>query len=182
MEEDVFSQYNISPNWKLLKNIEERTPCPKCHKSRKFFCYTCYVPVSIVNNIIPEVKVTIFVAEMFSITIYNFQIIFFQLPIKIDIIKHKREIDGKSTSAHAALLAPNDVSILQYPDDISKITYDQQVKLLHNVDNSKIKSRFPPRGSNFSPISIFCIQTILIYPGKNSSSLDKYFQDHPIQS
>lgn len=57
MEEDVFSRYNISPNWKLLNDIKERTACPKCHKSRKFFCYTCYVPVSVVENIIPKVKV-----------------------------------------------------------------------------------------------------------------------------
>lgn len=36
--------------------------------------------------------------------------------MKIDIIKHKHEIDGKSTAAHAALLAPDDVSIYTYPD------------------------------------------------------------------
>lgn len=40
----------------------------------------------------------------------------FQLPLKIDIIKHKHEIDGKSTAAHAAVLAPEDVSIYTYPD------------------------------------------------------------------
>ncbi|XP_046393131.1 tRNA-uridine aminocarboxypropyltransferase 1 isoform X2 [Ischnura elegans] len=37
------------------------------------------------------------------------------LPIKIDIIKHSREIDGKSTSSHAAVLAPEDVTIYTYP-------------------------------------------------------------------
>lgn len=40
----------------------------------------------------------------------------FQLPIKIDIIKHAREIDGKSTAIHAAILAPEDVQIYTYPD------------------------------------------------------------------
>ena len=40
----------------------------------------------------------------------------FQLPVKVDIIKHRREIDGKSTSAHAAVLAPNDVNIYTYPN------------------------------------------------------------------
>lgn len=40
----------------------------------------------------------------------------FQLPIKIDIIKHKHEIDGKSTAGHAAILAPNDTKIYTYPN------------------------------------------------------------------
>lgn len=34
----------------------------------------------------------------------------------MDIIKHKREIDGKSTAAHAAVLAPRDVQIYTYPE------------------------------------------------------------------
>ena len=38
-----------------------------------------------------------------------------QLPLKIDIIKHPSEVDGKSTSAHAKVLAPDDVSIYTYP-------------------------------------------------------------------
>lgn len=38
------------------------------------------------------------------------------MPVKIDIIKHKHEIDGKSTAGHAAILAPDDVHIYTYPD------------------------------------------------------------------
>ncbi|KAJ7409465.1 hypothetical protein WISP_114824 [Willisornis vidua] len=38
-----------------------------------------------------------------------------QLPLKIDIIKHPNEIDGKSTAVHAKLLAPDDVTIYKYP-------------------------------------------------------------------
>lgn len=33
----------------------------------------------------------------------------------MDIIKHAKEIDGKSTSAHAAVLAPDDVTIYTFP-------------------------------------------------------------------
>ena len=40
----------------------------------------------------------------------------FKLPIKIDIIKHPGEIDGKSTAIHAAILAPEDVKIYTYPE------------------------------------------------------------------
>lgn len=43
-------------------------------------------------------------------------ILFLQLPLKIDIIKHRKEIDGKSTAAHAAILSPDDVSVYTYPD------------------------------------------------------------------
>lgn len=39
----------------------------------------------------------------------------FQLPVKIDIIKHPNETDGKSTAVHAKLIAPDDVSIYTYP-------------------------------------------------------------------
>lgn len=39
----------------------------------------------------------------------------FQLPLKVDIIKHPSEVDGKSTSAHGKVLAPTDVEIFTYP-------------------------------------------------------------------
>lgn len=44
------------------------------------------------------------------------------MPIKIDIIKHRNEVDGKSTSSHAKILASDDVNIYLYPDipDYSK--------------------------------------------------------------
>ncbi|KAL6263780.1 hypothetical protein P5V15_003863 [Pogonomyrmex californicus] len=78
---------------KILDTIDGRTKCKLCCKSRKFFCYTCCLPV-IEDSYFPRVK----------------------LPIKIDIIKHVREIDGKSTAIHAAILAPDDVKIYTYPD------------------------------------------------------------------
>ncbi|ELK36066.1 DTW domain-containing protein 1 [Myotis davidii] len=37
------------------------------------------------------------------------------LPLKIDIIKHPNETDGKSTAIHAKLLAPEFVNIYTYP-------------------------------------------------------------------
>ncbi|RZF44598.1 hypothetical protein LSTR_LSTR017057, partial [Laodelphax striatellus] len=37
------------------------------------------------------------------------------LPIKIDIIKHPKEIDGKSTAVHGAVLAPDYINIYTYP-------------------------------------------------------------------
>ncbi|KAJ8340409.1 hypothetical protein SKAU_G00350420 [Synaphobranchus kaupii] len=38
-----------------------------------------------------------------------------KLPVKIDIIKHPNETDGKSTAVHAKLVARDDVTIYTYP-------------------------------------------------------------------
>lgn len=78
----------------FLESIDGRMACSKCKKSRKFFCYTCYVPVPGLENQLPKVK----------------------LPVQIDIIKHQQEIDGKSTAIHAAILAPDNVNIYTYPN------------------------------------------------------------------
>ncbi|CAG9771464.1 unnamed protein product [Ceutorhynchus assimilis] len=88
-----FQGFNIDDTEGLNK-LEGRHPCPKCGKSRKLFCYSCFIPISPLQGKLPKVK----------------------LPIKIDIIKHKHEIDGKSTACHAALLANEDVNIFTYPD------------------------------------------------------------------
>ncbi|XP_028362192.1 tRNA-uridine aminocarboxypropyltransferase 1 [Phyllostomus discolor] len=71
-----------------------RSKCLKCGGSRMFYCYTCYVPV---ENVPME------------------QMPLVKLPLKIDIIKHPNETDGKSTAIHAKLLAPEYVTIYTYP-------------------------------------------------------------------
>lgn len=52
-----FQDMKISENWKAMSLVKGRTPCPKCQKSRKYFCYSCYVPVKEITDIIPKVKV-----------------------------------------------------------------------------------------------------------------------------
>ncbi|KAE9533820.1 hypothetical protein AGLY_008899 [Aphis glycines] len=103
-----FEGLEISNDWQALFNINERQPCRKCSKSRKYFCYTCYTLNDDVENKIPMLE----------------------LPFKIDIIKHSREIAGKSTAIHAALLAPNDVTIYIYPD-MPRYTEDDKVILVY---------------------------------------------------
>ncbi|XP_029902054.1 tRNA-uridine aminocarboxypropyltransferase 1 [Myripristis murdjan] len=70
-----------------------RLKCSKCGGSRMFFCYTCCSLVGVNQEEIPSIK----------------------LPVKIDIIKHPNETDGKSTAIHAKILAPSDVTIYTYP-------------------------------------------------------------------
>ncbi|XP_054262610.1 tRNA-uridine aminocarboxypropyltransferase 1 isoform X2 [Macrosteles quadrilineatus] len=88
-----FKGLKISDDWEKLDSIENRSTCSVCKKSRKYFCYTCYVAVPEIRHIVPVLK----------------------LPVKVDIIKHAREMDGKSTAVHAAVLAPDDVKIFTYP-------------------------------------------------------------------
>ncbi|XP_065226384.1 tRNA-uridine aminocarboxypropyltransferase 1-like [Planococcus citri] len=126
-DEDPFTTYNISENLKLLENVEGRAPCPKCNKSRKFFCYSCYIPMPEIKDYVPQIKLPI---------------------IKIDIVKHRQEIEGKSTSAHAAIIAPNHVSVFTFPTNVP--TYPNDGK------------------------------TVLIYPGKNSTSIKTYLETHPV--
>ncbi|XP_036400153.1 tRNA-uridine aminocarboxypropyltransferase 1 [Megalops cyprinoides] len=70
-----------------------RLKCSKCNGSRMFYCYTCFSLVGVSQQEIPTIK----------------------LPIKVDIIKHPNETDGKSTAVHAKLIAPHDVTIYTYP-------------------------------------------------------------------
>ncbi|XP_022110278.1 DTW domain-containing protein 1-like [Acanthaster planci] len=88
-----------------LRKATKRTPCPECSASRKYFCYKCYIPM-------PEIA-------------GKFQTV--KLPLKVDIIKHKQEVDGKSTAPHAKILAPDLVTIYTYP---TIPPYENKEKLL----------------------------------------------------
>lgn len=43
----------------FLDEIPGRERCAGCSKSRKFFCYTCYVPMPLLEARIPKVKVSL---------------------------------------------------------------------------------------------------------------------------
>lgn len=45
-------------NTQILDTIEGRKICKRCNKSRKFFCYSCYIPV-ISKEYFPTIKVLI---------------------------------------------------------------------------------------------------------------------------
>ena len=59
MEEHPFPDLKIS-NFDFLDDTDARRVCPKCGKSRKYFCYTCYEPVIGTEQKIPVVQVSIF--------------------------------------------------------------------------------------------------------------------------
>lgn len=109
----------------VLKEAQQRgrLKCSKCGGSRKFFCYTCCSLVGVTQEEIPIIKVGMKSVKIqlcwwhvnFSEREYKLLLCCAQLPVKIDIIKHPNETDGKSTAIHAKILAPNDVTIYTYP-------------------------------------------------------------------
>lgn len=60
----------------------------------------------------------------------------------MDIIKHRREIDGKSTAAHAAVLAPNDVNVYTYPVIPEYQLDGQTVLLFPGADAKTVRELF----------------------------------------
>ncbi|KAK1132117.1 hypothetical protein K0M31_016252 [Melipona bicolor] len=106
-------------NAEILDTIEGREMCKRCYRSRKFFCYSCYLPV-IDKEYFPTIK----------------------LPIKIDIIKHAREIDGKSTAIHATILAPEDVRIFTYPNFPEILDKEETVLIFPSPTATSVDSLF----------------------------------------
>lgn len=118
-----------------------RLKCVKCGGSRMFFCYTCCSLVGFSLQDIPIIK----------------------LPVKIDIIKHPNETDGKSTAIHAKLLAPDDVTIYAYPCipefDKSKVvlvfpgpravTVQNMMQSLHDHTHSRSRDPYEPSRKRF---------------------------------
>lgn len=56
VDQNPFQGFNIDDN-SILGSLEGRHSCPKCGKSRKFFCYSCYVPIKELEGKLPIVKV-----------------------------------------------------------------------------------------------------------------------------
>ena len=57
------------------------------------------------------------------------------LPTRVDIIKHRAELNGKSTAIHCAVTAPNCVRIYDYPPG----DFDDY-RLRENVENTVIRN------------------------------------------
>ncbi|KAJ2558133.1 hypothetical protein EV175_000938 [Coemansia sp. RSA 1933] len=117
----------------LLDSCSERISCGSCGKSVKFFCYHCCKPVQELDGKIPTIR----------------------LPFKLDIIKHPKEINGKSTALHAKVIAPEDVEIVSYSEGC-----------MSGVDTSRTVLLFPgPDAKNISEMDIDHIDKAVVIDG-----------------
>ncbi|KAI8981955.1 DTW domain-containing protein [Mycotypha africana] len=102
----------------VLKDIRQRSACPSCKRSVKYFCYKCYQVVGMDRSKLPHVH----------------------LPIHLDVIKHHKELDGKSTAIHAKIISDDkDVDIHTYcpPDRIPQFEEPEKALLLFPGPSAK---------------------------------------------
>lgn len=125
-ERDPFSHLQLA-SFLPLEMLKGRSKCSGCGASRKYFCYTCCLPVDELMNKIPVVEI----------------------PVQIDVIKHPLENDGKSTAVHAALLAPKQVQIYTYPC-IPEYKDPNKVLLVFPSENAKTLANLLTEASNLN--------------------------------
>ncbi|KAG0207796.1 DTW domain-containing protein 1 [Mortierella sp. GBA30] len=114
-----FSQFNISST-DILDTIEKKH-CPTCNKNVRYFCNKCLHLVNCPEGAVPQLK----------------------LPIKLDIIKHEQERDGKSTALHAKILAPQDVEVYAWKE-MPKYENVDRLLLLFPCPEAKQLSEIDP--------------------------------------
>ncbi|XP_061607438.1 tRNA-uridine aminocarboxypropyltransferase 1 isoform X2 [Phyllopteryx taeniolatus] len=135
----------------VLEKVQQRgrSKCAKCGGSRMFFCYTCCLLVDVSLHEIPVVK----------------------LPVKIDIIKHPNETDGKSTAVHAKILAPSDVTIYTYPC-IPDYDQDEVCSVLRFVEQLRLTmNRF-----STTVLPSTTEQVVLVFPGPGAVTVQDMVQ------
>ncbi|KAI9250972.1 DTW domain-containing protein [Phascolomyces articulosus] len=111
--ESPFDDLKISDD-SILDTIKERTTCPTCKKSVKYFCYRCFTVVGMDRSEIPSLK----------------------LPVPLNIIKHEQELDGKSTALHSAVIAHDDVKVYSW-QEIPEFEKPERTLLLFPGDDAK---------------------------------------------
>ena len=84
------SQSHPQPSWATRPR-----KMPDLQQRIRYFCSGCIVLSSQLEGRIPRVR----------------------LPAKIKVIKHRQELNSKSTSIQAKFLAPNDVEMIEYSHD-----------------------------------------------------------------
>ena len=135
-------EFDFSP----LENNKGRILCPTCRKSIKYFCYSC---VRVVNLVLPLAK----------------------LPIPLVILKDSREWNSKSTAIHAALLAPEDTTLIT----VERSQGDMQ-KLQKTIDPSSTVVLFPsPDSLPVKQVEWSSVKKVIVIDGTwpQASSLNK---------
>ena len=66
MEDNPFPNLAIASS-EFMNEKEERENCPKCGKSRRYYCYNCFVPMKGIEKDIPQVQVKKHVLQLYFI-------------------------------------------------------------------------------------------------------------------
>jgi len=116
-----FMQLKLSPQDHL--HTLERAVCGKCGRRRKYFCYSCLIPMGD-PTLAPHLT----------------------LPLEVDIIHHPTELVSKSTAIHAKIISSENVHIYEFPDfpdyhrDETLLLFPSQDSLtVKEIDFSSIK-------------------------------------------
>lgn len=89
-----FSELKLA-SFEPLIQLGPRGECPRCGASRKYFCYTCFSPLT--TDPAHRVHLT--------------------LPIVCDVIHYRTELLSKSTAVHAKVIAPETVQFHEFPSE-----------------------------------------------------------------
>ncbi|OMH79217.1 DTW domain-containing protein 1 [Zancudomyces culisetae] len=107
IEEYELPTFEVEPEV-ILDSIAGRQKCKKCSKKIRFFCYNCVLVVDELASQLPELH----------------------LPIKLHVIKHRGENNGKSTAVYAKIMAPSTVAMYTYPEKENTLNIDPETSLL----------------------------------------------------
>uniref|UniRef100_A0A183BID0 tRNA-uridine aminocarboxypropyltransferase n=1 Tax=Globodera pallida TaxID=36090 RepID=A0A183BID0_GLOPA len=108
--------------------ITERQNCSECGRKRMYFCYDCKIYVGSVESMAPRVE----------------------LPLRVDIVKHRHELNSKSTAIHALLISP---------------TQTRMFDKFEEVPNYALEA---PNSENVA----------VLFPSKNSLSIEQFVREN----
>ena len=100
------SQWKFSVRLDNLDEFQQRTECLVCSRKCMYYCAECKKPLECTKDVIPQVI----------------------LPVKIDIVKDRRESNSKSTAVHAKIISPNEITL--YDDNETLPEYDAEKTVL----------------------------------------------------
>eukprot|EP00996_Jenningsia_fusiforme_P001685 NODE_2553_length_1170_cov_29.066905_g2334_i0.p1 GENE.NODE_2553_length_1170_cov_29.066905_g2334_i0~~NODE_2553_length_1170_cov_29.066905_g2334_i0.p1 ORF type:complete len:290 (+),score=54.63 NODE_2553_length_1170_cov_29.066905_g2334_i0:149-1018(+) len=96
-----------------------RVECPKCGRRRKYYCYDCLCPV--------------------HPTLHPTDI---RLPLRLSIIKHFNERNGKSTAIHAAVMCQN-AELFEFPSQSPTSLDPKRTLVIYPTDDAALLSEIP---------------------------------------
>lgn len=122
-----FHGLSISSHGGLRGMGGRRRVCPGCRRSIKFYCSHCVRLCDDLAGLIPCLE---------------------NLPVQIEVWKHVKEVEGKSTAVHGALLAPNHIKVVPYEGAPRAVPEPLTTLVLYPDDAASLLSEIPGLSSH----------------------------------